>query len=454
MVRGRLNRVDLAATSAAPYKRTDYAHDANGNRTAVERRTNVADTNAAQSDSYAKAAGTNRLASITTASGIRSITPDARGNTASESRPGGITVSTGYDGHGRLVSYSQSGTISLAHSYNGLGDRTATTATPPGGAADTRRFVTAPDGRIVGEYGSSATDVKAEFIWLSPQVGDTGPFGGDDGLGGYAPIALATAASGGGTILSWVHGDHLGTPIVMTDASGTAIAQPTGYTATAFPGQSKTLADLYYNRYRDYDPTTGRYIQADPIGLAGGPNPYSYAMGNPLRYVDPMGLECLNLFPYDEGNYRAAAAKHCRDFDRPGDLHIMSHGTPNKICPFSRTECMPPEKFVDVYGPQLAGAKSIFLKSCYGGRRMSRSPAQFLSNATGVPVTAYPDLTWWRPNDGFTCSGPRERTLKEWFQDWGGLREAHPYKYQGVPKHNGPRDTSQPREPITFQPGH
>ncbi len=42
-VRGRLNRVSLVAISAAPYKRTDYAHDANGNRTAVERRTNVAD---------------------------------------------------------------------------------------------------------------------------------------------------------------------------------------------------------------------------------------------------------------------------------------------------------------------------------------------------------------------------------------------------------------------------
>ena len=42
-VRGRLNRVSLVATSAAPYKRTDYAHDANGNRTAVERRNNVAD---------------------------------------------------------------------------------------------------------------------------------------------------------------------------------------------------------------------------------------------------------------------------------------------------------------------------------------------------------------------------------------------------------------------------
>jgi hypothetical protein len=49
------------------------------------------------------------------------------------------------------------------------------------------------------------------------------------------------------------------------------------------------LADLYYNRYRDYDPTTGRYIQADPIGLRGGGNPYLYANANPLRFTDPSG---------------------------------------------------------------------------------------------------------------------------------------------------------------------
>jgi RHS repeat-associated protein len=86
-----------------------------------------------------------------------------------------------------------------------------------------------------------------------------------------------------------INSDHLGTPILMTNATGTAIAQPAGYTPPAFPGQSKTLADLYYNRHRDYDPTTGRYIQADPIGLEGGASPYSYAMNNPLRYTDPTG---------------------------------------------------------------------------------------------------------------------------------------------------------------------
>jgi RHS repeat-associated protein len=166
-----------------------------------------------------------------------------------------------------------------------MDERVATTRGVLGAGSDTRRFVTAPDGRAIGEYGSSTSDVRAEFIWMNPEVGDSGAFGGDDGLGGYMPIAVVTT---GGT-LNWVHADHLGTPIVITDASGTAIPQPGGYTTPAFPGQSRTLYDLYYNRYRDYDPTTGRYIQADPIGLAGDVNPYSYAMGNPLRYTDPSG---------------------------------------------------------------------------------------------------------------------------------------------------------------------
>lgn len=81
----------------------------------------------------------------------------------------------------------------------------------------------------------------------------------------------------------------MGVPIRYSDGSGNTLNPPTDYSVPGFPGQSRTTADLYYNRYRDYDSSTGRYIQADPIGLDGGPSPYSYAMNNPLRYSDPTG---------------------------------------------------------------------------------------------------------------------------------------------------------------------
>ena len=47
---------------------------------------------------------------------------------------------------------------------------------------------------------------------------------------------------------------------------------------------------LHYNRYRYYDPHSGRFISKDPIGLAGGDNLYEYA-SNPIDWIDPFGLE-------------------------------------------------------------------------------------------------------------------------------------------------------------------
>ncbi len=59
-----------------------------------------------------------------------------------------------------------------------------------------------------------------------------------------------------------------------------------------FPGQYYEYQTGYhYNWMRDYDPRTGRYLQADPIGLAGGLARYVYALANPMTYVDPTGLD-------------------------------------------------------------------------------------------------------------------------------------------------------------------
>jgi len=88
----------------------------------------------------------------------------------------------------------------------------------------THSFVYDPDGRLIGEYDSSGSPV-AETIWLSPEVANANePFGGDDGVGGYAPLALVTG-SGAGAAIYWVHANHIGVPLVTTDAAG-AVATP------------------------------------------------------------------------------------------------------------------------------------------------------------------------------------------------------------------------------------
>ena len=128
-------------------------------------------------------------------------------------------------------------------------------------------------------------------------------------------LDVATGSGGGGGNTSaaglyYVHTDHLGTPRLLTDDSQTIVwrwdSAPFGDTAAnddpdgdgtavtfnlRFPGQYYDgETGQHYNYFRDYDPSVGRYVQSDPIGLEGGINTYGYVSGNPLFWTDPLGL--------------------------------------------------------------------------------------------------------------------------------------------------------------------
>jgi RHS repeat-associated protein len=80
---------------------------------------------------------------------------------------------------------------------------------------------------------------------------------------------------------------------------GETYATPTNTTPTThrFPGQIYDSENgLFYNNMRDYDPTLGFYIQADPIGQRGGLNPYAYVGQNQTQNIDPTGLQTAPLY--------------------------------------------------------------------------------------------------------------------------------------------------------------
>ncbi|HTF97059.1 MAG TPA: RHS repeat-associated core domain-containing protein, partial [Cellvibrio sp.] len=110
--------------------------------------------------------------------------------------------------------------------------------------------------------------------------------------------------------LYYIHNDHLNTPQVITNQSQQVVwmgdYEPFGKLAanqnnsievfSRFPGQYvDSETGLYYNYFRDYDPTIGRYIESDPIGLQGGINTYAYVEGNPLSLIDPQGLAGIRI---------------------------------------------------------------------------------------------------------------------------------------------------------------
>ncbi|HHO8920417.1 TPA: RHS repeat domain-containing protein, partial [Pseudomonas aeruginosa] len=257
-----------------------YAYDAVGNRT--QRSDNPASGGTASSQDYQYAPDSNRLTAI----GAQAVTSDAAGNLTQDRAARKLA----YDAQGRLQSVSLDGQQVAEYRYNALGQRIVK-LTPE----SVTTYLYGPDGQLLGEaeHDGSGRKLRARYyLWL-------------DSL----PLATIDAdydAQGkvGNPTLLYLHGDHLDTPRLATDASGQiawqwqsdafgrgeALSQGSTQVNLRFPGQYYDAeSGLHYNYFRDYDPQTGRYVESDPIGLRGGLNTYGYVMGNPLRYIDPTG---------------------------------------------------------------------------------------------------------------------------------------------------------------------
>jgi RHS repeat-associated protein len=250
-----------------------WTYDANGNRL-----TQIG----SQPSTYTISSSSNRIASIT-GSLARTYGYDNAGNITGDG-----TVTFTYNDAGRMVSATNASNVT-SYSLNALGQRVKKTA---GGSSI--YFAYDEVGHLLGEYDNSGNLIQ-ETVWLA----DT-------------PVAVLKPNGGSGVGAFYIHADHLNTPRRITRPSDNVVvwrwdADPFGKTPVnedpdgdtqffAFhlrlPGQYlDSETGLHYNYFRTQDPATGRYLESDPIGLAGGINTYGYALSSPVLYFDPFGLD-------------------------------------------------------------------------------------------------------------------------------------------------------------------
>jgi RHS repeat-associated protein len=212
------------------------------------------------------------------------------GNSLRASEPADLTLS---DHLRALFSRRAYTRVSL-----GVTSRYVDTATSPTSAA--RISLYTPELQLLAETEVSSSETPSiayEYVW----------FGGQ-------PLAQITTATGA---IDWYFNDHLGTPIVQTDATATVVwrAEYTPYGEVhecragaekhqplRLPGQEASGKNgEYYNVLRWYRSEWGRYTQADPLAVDAFTSErerarvatefYAYAKANPSRFTDPLGLK-------------------------------------------------------------------------------------------------------------------------------------------------------------------
>lgn len=244
------------ATSTGIWGNLAWTYDGVGNRQTEN------------ANAYTYYQNTNKL---NTANGL-AFGYDNNGNTTTEAARQYV-----YNQNQRLIQVND-GSMTANYTYNGNGQRVKKVV-----GSTTTIFHYSLNGQIIAES-NSAGNVTAEYVYFNGQ-----------------PLAKLEGAN-----TYYYHNDHLGTPQNLTDGNGN-IVWSADYAAFGqanvnesssitnnlrFPGQYfDAETGLHYNWNRYYDPFAGRYTQVDPIGLAGGLNPYLYAENNSINLGDALGLQ-------------------------------------------------------------------------------------------------------------------------------------------------------------------
>jgi RHS repeat-associated protein len=198
--------------------------------------------------------------------------------------------------------------------------------------------------------------IKLNFTGTAPPTGSRLNFTATAGN-----VTCQGAQSGPSTDLYYVHADHRNTPRSITtadqqnkevwrweneDAFGDNQANEDPDQDNVkmefnlrFPGQYYDReSQTHYNMMRDYDPSTGRYVQSDPIGLQGGLNTYAYVENDPIAAIDPDGQARIDFGRLLEGLKRLLTKKPAPPAPKPdpkpvtapsryGDCSAVQHAT-------------------------------------------------------------------------------------------------------------------------------
>ena len=285
-----LDRLTGANTGALLWGSGSFSYDAMGNMLHSSLGTTAL--------SFSYTGATPKIASVSSGSSVSSVGYDAAGNE--------LGLATEISARNLVIEYA-SPSMAMNYEYDGRNVR-VTRSQRAVGSADawtTTDSTYSPELNLLSakDYSSTARGgtfevAQREVVWFNGI-----PVAQLDGLS--APRALR-----------YTFTDHLGTPLIQTDPSaaviwraeydpyGSIAQQRSGLGADQplrFPGQeAEPGSDLSYNIFRWYRAGWGRYTQGDPIGLQGGINAYGYVRGNPVKFVDPLGLKvrtCCKIIP-------------------------------------------------------------------------------------------------------------------------------------------------------------